>query len=391
MPKCVSSIPRVLLVLSTVHKARRDKLRGILRYAQAHGPWDVEMVEDHPYNTQLGTLKHWQPDGIIKDGAHPPPFRSVWARNIPTVVLDTASTPSRRQFSVNHDSRQTAACVADYYLRQGLPHFAFVGAVPRCFWSQMRAAGFGDRLAEHGHPCTMYHAKHGNDWGLEQAHLREWLLGLPKPCGIMAAMDLRGKQVIDTCRLARIRVPEEIAVVGVDNDETVCENTKPTLSSVLPDFEGGGYLAAELLDHLMRHTRRKPVQLSYGVQRLVERQSSQWLAWSNQLAAAALEYIRLKACAGITVKDVAQHLQVSRRLAELRFREACGRSILEEIQHRRLERVCELLRETRLPIGEIGQRCGYATETYLKTLFKARFGITMRDYRRAPSVRGDLR
>ena len=205
---------------------------------------------------------------------------------------------------------------------------------------------------------------------------------LPKPCGLMAAVDLRAKQVLDTCRTANIRVPEEIAVVGVDNDATICENTTPTLSSVLPDFEGGGYLAAELLDRLFRGLQRKTLHLTYGVRGIVQRQSSQYLRQSDRMIASAIEFIRLNACAGITVTDVVTQMSVSRRYAERHFRAACGHSVLDEIQHHRLERVCSLLRETNLPIREIGERCGYDTEIYLKVLFKKRFGMTMRDYRK---------
>jgi LacI family transcriptional regulator len=385
MSRFLQTIPRVLVVLSTVHKPRRDKLQGILRYARLHGPWDIQTVEAHPYITRVGSLKNWQPDGLIKDGTYPLPFRTPAAGRIPTVLLDTDGRRPTTCSCVDHDSRRTAEAVADYYLRQGLQHFAFVGSVPRCFWSDARAEGFVSRLAQNGRDCTLYRPKNAMDWGLEQDHMRRWLLGLPKPCGLMAAMDLRAKQVLDTCRLAEIRVPDEILVIGVDNDETVCENTTPTLSSALPDFEHGGYMAAELLDRLIRKTQRKAVRLTYGLNRIVERRSTQRLQTPNPVASSALEFIRLNACAGITVKDVARQLKVSRRLAELRFREACGRSILQEIRHCRLERVCTLLRETNLPIGEVGKQCGYETETYLKALFKTCFGVTMREYRRNPA------
>jgi len=176
-------------------------------------------------------------------------------------------------------------------------------------------------------------------------------------------------------------VPDDIAVVGVDNDLTICENTTPTLSSVFPDFEGGGYLAAELLENLLRGIRGKPRHLTYGIRGVIQRRSSLHLRRSDQLIATAVEFIRLNACAGITVPDVAGHLNVSRRYAECHFRAVLGRSILNEIQNRCLERICALLRETNQPIRQIGESCGYDSETYLKTLFKRRFGMTMRDYR----------
>jgi len=382
MAKFLQKIPRVLVALSTVQKARRDKLQGVLKYAQLNGPWDVQMLENHPYIAKLGSFKHWHPDGIIRDGTDPLPFPAARTAKVPTVLIDTASSAPRGRSCVNNDPRQIAECAADYYLRQGFRQFAFVGSVPASPWSQARAKAFSDCIAKSGFACAQYEPRHANDWGLEQQHMRAWLVGLPKPCGLMAAMDLRAKQVLDTCALADICVPEEIAIIGVDNDETICESTTPTLSSVLPDFEGGGYLAGELLDKLMRGTKRQTVRLTYGVKRIVHRLSSQDMKNSSRLAVSAMEFIRLNACAGITVMDVVRHLNVSRRFAELRFREARGHSVLDEIQHHRLERVRALLRETTIPIGEIGERCGYPTETYLKTLFKKRFGITMREYRK---------
>jgi len=382
MSKFLQKIPHVIVAISTVYKARRDKLQGVLKYAQLNGPWDVQILEDHPYIAKLGSFKHWHPDGIIRDGTNPLPLPAVRANGIPVVLLDTATLRPRGCSTVNNDPQQISGAVAEYYLRQGLTHFAFVGSFPVAVWSQARAEAFVARLAKAGCACVLYEPRHGDDWGLEQEYLCAWLKKLPKPCGLMAAMDIRGKQVLDACALAGVRVPEEVSVISVDNDETICENTTPTLSSVLPDFERCGYQAAELLDRQMRSEQRSVAHLTYDVKRIVHRLSSQDMKNSNRLAVSAMEFIRLNACAGITVMDVVRHLNVSRRFAELRFREARGHSVLDEIQHHRLERVRALLRETDLPIGAIGERCGYPTETYLKTMFKKRFGMTMREYRK---------
>lgn len=382
MPKFLQQVPRVLVVLPTVQKACRDKLQGILRYAHLNGPWDVQTLDDHPFIAQLGTFKNWQPDGIIY-GSEDDAFRHIIrSRKVPIVRLDPSLPVLQRQSSVRHDSKLIAETAAEHFLHLGLTQFAFVGSVPAFGWSATRAEAFRAGLAKAGFVCRTYQPLHAEDWGLERRHMETWLKALPKPCGLMAAVDLRAKQVLDTCRTAGIRVPDEIAVVGVDNDATICENTTPTLSSVLPDFEGGGYLAAELLDRLLRGFQKKPVYLSYGVRGLVQRQSSMYLRQSDSLIASAIEFIRLNACAGITVPDVVQQMNVSRRYAERHFRAACGHSILDEIQHHRLERVCALLHGTNLPIREIGERCGYDTEIYLKVLFKKRFGLTMRDYRK---------
>lgn len=385
MPNFLKKIPAVLVLLTPAsQKVRREKMQGILKYTRFHGPWDVELAEEGPSISKLGTFTNWRPDGIITRGdtqtlasliAHP--------EKIPTVFIDAEPSRCRRRMSVRQDLRQTSEAVADTYLRQGFEHFAYVGSIPSSYWSETRADAFERRLKQSGYPCAVYKPRSMSSWSSEQKSMAKWLRALPKPCGLFAAFDLRAKQVLNICLAADIRVPDEIAIIGADNDEAICENTVPTLSSVQSDFENGGYMAAELLDQLMRKKAKKPVSLTYGLKQIVLRQSTQRFHASNRQAAAALEFIRINACEGITVNDVAHHLNVSRRLAELRFREACDCSILKEIQNRRLERVCHFLRATNLPISEIGERCGYPTETYLTALFKARFGMTMRQYRQS--------
>jgi len=385
MPRFFHAIPRVLVMLQpALPKVRSEKLQGILRYARLHGPWDVQVMEDRTFTSELGTFKNWRPDGIItRSDPHTLDALFTGARQIPAVFIDSDPKTTIRRMSVHHDLKQDGEAAADYYLRQGLAHFAFVGSVQPAYWATARAAAFAGRLRQNGHDCTIYKPRNVKDWGLEQRHLRDWLKALPKPCGLFVAFDLRAKGVLDTCLAAGICVPEEIAVISVDNDETICENTLPTLSSVQPDFDAGGFMAAERLDQMMRGKKRKAVCLTYGVKRIVHRQSSQFIPMTNRLAAAAVEFIRLNACEGITVPDVARHLHVSRRFAEIRFKAAVGHSILDEIQTRRLEKLCILLRETTLSIGEIGERCGYDTEAYLKRLFKKRFGLTMRAHRQS--------
>lgn len=387
MATFLKAIPRILVMITpTSQKVLREKTCGIMRYAHLHGPWEIQFLDDSPFVAQLGALKNWRPDGIITRG-DPSSVAALTAgtRKIHTVFLDAPPpvTPSNHM-SVHHDVRYASEAVADIYLQQGLTHFAYVGSVsvPQPFWSSERGAAYAARLLQTGHVCEFYQPKNSKDWGIEQHHLREWLVALPKPCGLFAAFDLLAKQVLDTCLAAGIRVPEDIAVIGADNDETICENTIPTLSSVQSDFEGGAYRAAELLDKLIRGKIRKPVRLTYSHRRVVHRQSSQFTPGTSWCVARAMEFIRLNACEGITIPDVAGHLHVSRSHIEKQFKKAMGRSVLEEIQTRRLERLCALLRETALPIGEIGERCGYPTETYLKRLFKKRFRMTMREYRK---------
>lgn len=385
MTAFLKAIPRVLVMITpTSQKVLREKTRGIMRYAQLHGPWELQFLDNSPFVVTLGTLRNWQPDGIITR-SDPETLAALIprAKKIPTVFFD-AQVASARQRSVHHDVRLASEAVAEAFVRQGLRHFAYVASAlkPQPFWSSERGDCFAFRLRQHGFDCATYRPKNTKDWGIEQKHLRGWLLALPKPCGLFAAFDPLAKQVLDTCLAAGIRVPEEVSVIGVDDDETICENTVPTLSSVQSDFEGGAFLAAELLDKLMRRKLRRPVALTYGFKQIVHRQSSLFVPRMSRLVAGALEFIRLNACEGIAVADIARHLRVSRSHLEKQFKKALGRSVLDEIQARRLERLCALLRETALPVGEIGERCGYRTESYLKRLFRKTYGVTMREYRK---------
>ncbi len=199
-------------------------------------------------------------------------------------------------------------------------------------------------------------------------------------------MDNRGRQVIDACAWAGINVPREIAVLGVDNDEDLCETTSPPMSSIILDAERASYEAAQHLDDLMRRATRKKKIIIYGPARVVSRRSTESTQIADSLVVRALEFITLNACSGIGVPDVVRHVGASRRLTEMRFREILGRTILEEILRVRTERVCTLLKETNLPIGEITGSCGFESESHLGVIFRKRFGCTMRDYRRRRHV-----
>ena len=388
MPRFLPTIPRVLVMITpTSQKVLREKTLGIMRYARLHGPWEIQFMDDRPFISKLETFKNWQPDGIItRESPESLAAMRACVGNTPTVFLDADLKGARKRMAVQHDVRPASEAVAEHFIQAGLSHFAYVGSVsvPQPFWSAERGSAFAARLKQRGYGCAVYEPKNARDWGIEQKHMRGWLLALPKPCGLFAAFDMQAKQVLDTCLTAGIRVPEEVSLMGSDNDEMICENTIPSLSSVQSDFEGGGYLAAELLDRLMRKKVRTAVRLSYGFTRIVSRRSSLHAQKTGWLVARALEFIRLNACEGISVLDVAEHVRVSRSYTEKRFRAELGHSVLEEIQARRLERLCILLRETELPIGDAGLRCGYGTESYLKRLFKRTYGVTMRDYRKRP-------
>lgn len=387
MKGLLRKIPKVALFLATNEKVGRDKLQGILRYVRLHTPWNIHLVENRIGEQKMGDLRAWGAAGIIV-ARMPDSVHTVALADLPTVVLDSSALylgHLPRASYVTCDSDAVGRAGADFFLRQGFCHFAYVADTEKWDWSLIRYKAFEKRITEAGFTCAVYNGSdvgRKSDWTRDQQRLAEWLLALPKPCAVLAARDGRARQVLETCVLVGLDVPGDVAVLGVDNDEILCENSSPTLSSIQPDSEEAGYQAADLLERLMRRNLRTKQTIFYGVRRIVVRESSRLARVVDRRLLRGLEFIRLNSGEDIGVANVALHMAVSRRMAELLFRKHLGHSILEEIQQVRLTRLKNFLLETPMPIGQISVQCGYQTEMHTKRVFKQAMGMTMRQYRR---------
>lgn len=304
----------------------------------------------------------------------------------PDPILKPPS-PFAKLSCVLEDSASIGKAGADYFLAKGYKHFAYIGEALGRSWSVARGTAFRAHVEAAGFPCAVYPSPpNTRDWKAEREHLLVWLKALPKPAGLLAALDNRAHQVVDACAEAGLQIPHEVAVLGIDNDELICNGSIPTISSIQRDTLTCGFLAAQLLDRLLRTGSRQKQTFSYGVSQVVTRESTQPdSAPLDRLALRAREFIRINAGERIGVLDVVKHLNVSRRLAEMRFRAACGRSLLDEIRDARLERVKRLIADTDLTLSEICDRCNYQTDIHLRRLFKRHFDCTMREYRKAHS------
>lgn len=392
MPKLARNIPLVLLLLETSNKINRDRIQGVLRYERLYGPWRLHLVEGKRFEQPVRDLRALGVTGVLAGTTLTEQLPSVLRMKAPLVFFDAQSSyraPSDALSgfsSVSCDNVKVGRFGAEFLLAKGFSSFAYVADTWGSVWSRDREEGFCGRLKEAGASCSVYRGpsvRARKDWSIDQVAMAEWLKALPKPVGILAAYDGRGKQVLDTCQLAAVGVPNEAAVLGVDNDELICAATNPPMSSILRDTEQSGYLAAEMLDRLMRGKSRKRESAAYGPVSVCERLSTERLPFNDYLAVKAEAFIRLNAGVGMRVADVVSHLGVSRRLAEIRFRQVTGRSIHASIQSARLSQVCRLLRETDLPIGKICGRCGFVTDSYLGLVFRRRYNMSMREYRRA--------
>jgi LacI family transcriptional regulator len=391
MPTGRPSIPQVVVLIPLGLKGHRDCFEGILRYARVNGPWRLYRREGRPGEQRLLDMKRWGCAGIITASCPQREAQAIADTRVPVVVFEpdpamlTPKHPLSKHSCLRVDSYATGEHAARFFLDRHYEHFAYVGGVQDKYWSRERGEGFRKTVEAAGGTCSEYgvpKVKERHDWAVEQPRMEAWLKSLPKPVALFAAMDDRARQVLDACFDADIAVPEEVAVLGVDDDPLICEATFPTLSSIQHNSEHAGYLLAEHLDKLMRGKRvRRRIEWIKPT-RVTQRRSTEATAIGDKQVARALEYIwREAGHQSITVPDVVAVFGSSRRYAENHFKTAVGRTIMDEIRRVKLERVCALLAETSLPIGDIARQCDFARESHLAFLFRKHHNVTMSEYR----------
>lgn len=370
---------KVLIALRMAGIAGQDKLSGIFRYHGDRHDWDVTFIRTAAEFTPARVRKALKEryDGFIVSIPDVGPSAAPLAHtDTPTVVMDIYDTSlSVRQKNIvfiRNSAQEIGAAAANHLVSTGRCHsYAFVHHQTPMEWSVERCKSFRETLRDRGLWCHELTAPNG-------------LAGLERPVGVLAANDDTGYDVLEYCHARRWRIPEDVLVLGVDNDTLVCENCRPRLSSIQPDFEREGFLAAEVLDEMMEsRTASAPRTLYVGVKAVIRRDSTAEVSNSGKLVQKAVAYIRKNALKGIGVEAVAQHLGCSRRLADLRFRALQGTTIGETLINLRLNEVRRLLATTRESIDAIALTCGYDSPNYLKNLFKKRFGMTMRDFRKS--------
>jgi LacI family transcriptional regulator len=380
---------RVALLVETSRGYGRDLLRGIMRYSRLHGPWGFYLTPGD-FVQALPRMRSWGGTGIIARVETPEVARAILASGLPTIALGLSDeqlqpdSPLSRLSEVVSDSRAAGQMAAAHLLERRFRHYAYVGAAGRV-WSGRRQESFCERIREAGYEPRVYRlprSRRAQAWEREQPVLASWLKALPRPVGVMACNDERGREVLAACREAGLRVPEEVAVVGVDNDELLCELADPPLSSVALNAVAGGYRAASLLDRMMRGRSRKPKRLLVEPLHVVARRSTDIVALGDPEVAAAVHFIQDHASEPIGVPEIVKVVMISRRALELRFRREIGRTLHAEIRRVRLERASRLLVETNMPITQVARASGFRRASYLAQEFSQAFGSTPARYRR---------
>lgn len=379
---------RILAHLMASQKASRAMTGGVLHYAAIHPEVQVQLYGVGTPCRSLSEFRDWKPDGIITGASNAATLRLIERVGCRTVVFVNAAPSCKTDLRcgyVSCDNTAIAASAAELFNRKHLKHFAYVNTRELDQWSVER--GKAMRKCASDFNCTFSEFVSPEDRKISQrqelAILADWIAALQKPCGIFAANDSRAKDVIDACKSASVSIPEQVVVLGVDDEDFICAQLNPTLSSILPDFARGGYLAAETVVELVGRKLSNLPRREFGVQGVVERMSTSDSNGASRMVSKAAEFMQLYAGnRPISASDVAKAAGASLRLLQINYKAVTGTTISGTLQSIRLKKVCELLEQTTTPIGNIGELCGFNNEAYLKKLFRSRFGCTMRNWRK---------
>lgn len=359
------------------------KFEGLSRFAASEG-WRITLLKMPASKKALNRLlDFWKPDGIVinieNDGA--------FVGNIPSIIM--GMPPKRYRGNsrfVTNDAEATASLAAKTLISLGYPHFAFVGAPQGEEWSPARHQAFENILKMHERPCLAFTPSNQDAASILslQKRLRKWLKELPKPCALFAANDSIGQAVLDAAAATGIRIPRDLAVCSVDNDEQICLSTTPTLSSIEPDYFRGGFLAGTLFKEIFSHPQKNipRTPILFGPVTLHRRGSLRARTYHDKTVNDAIDYIHENFSRCINVTDVIKLFPCTRRMAEIRFKRATGHAILEEILATRIEFAKSLIHRPGLSLDDIATLSGWKTYGVFRKYFLKATGMTPRKARK---------
>lgn len=382
--------PTVALLIETSRAYGRGLCSGVAEYARTHGGWNFVLQERDLRGGIPDWLPAWRGDGIICRLSDPALAETLSKAGCPVIDLYGRIRHPSIPF-LDTDARAVARMAARFFIDAAFDRFAFCG-FPGLWFSDERCVAFVEQLRELGFGCDVYQPPAGLDSEDVAAreslhpegseHLASWVAALPEHCAILACNDVRAQQLLTVAARVGRRIPEDLAVMGVDDDELICELTNPRLSSIRPDTGALGYHAAHWLDMLMQGRSLPARHLLLPPVRVHERASTDVVASDDPVFIRAVRFIRSHAGSGTDARAVVSVAGCSRSTLESRFRRFLGRSIRDEIVRVSIRRSCVLLLETQRTLAQIATACGFATASHFSRLFKQEMGMTPGDYRR---------
>ena len=374
-------LPKIILAIENHRAYDRELLNGISRYANLNGPW-LFFHEKDGICRSFSDIEKIKPDGVIVRISKEETIEKI-PDDMPCVVLGVEETVNG-WINIVGDSRRMGEMAAEHLLSLGFKYFGFCGT-EQAAWSHKRATSYTRVLQGAGYDVNCYSCpcEAEIDFARELLAMMEWIKSLPKPIGIMTSNDDRGIQVLEACKAVGVNVPEQVAVLGVDNDVANCELAMPPLSSIALNTPKAGCEAARLLDCMMRGSQDcVGKKIVVEPTHIVERQSTNVFAVPDRVVAEALDFIRNNAKMQIQVSDVADFVLVSRRELERRFKRHLNRSIHQEIKLARVHLITKMLLETSHTISKIADELGFSGIAHIGRYFRDVEGISLVEYRR---------
>jgi LacI family transcriptional regulator len=388
-----SNLRHVALLVETSKYYGREILLGISRYVRLYGPWSLFASERGQDDADPPWLANWQGDGIITRSLSSKGAIAARDRGIPVVslrhLIDKPHFPS-----IFPDQRVIASRIVDHFWERGFRNFAYIGVRGDKGWERLRRRAFVGMVEERG--CSSvtvrpFLGEAGTGWEEEEERLAEWVRTLPKPVGVMVNHDTQGIQLLDASRRSGVRVPDEVAVVSVDNDPVLCEIAAVPLSSLDQQMQTVGFRAADILDRMMRGRKVKVQNYFSEPGDVVVRQSSDVIAVPDAGLAKAIRFLRENACKGVGVDDIARASGLSRRALEGKFALHIGRTPMEELHEVRFRRIRQLLLETDYTLPQIAEMAGFQYQEYLVRFFRKKAGMPPGEFRRKTRFGGQAK
>lgn len=375
---------KVMLFLETSRGFGRGLLAGIAKYSHIHGPWIF--YRQLPWEpNEFESLRNWGGRGIIAHMDSPKQVKQILALNVPTILCSNEPVEGDNIHYISSDNVSIAQLLVDYYIRLGYRNLAFYGQHRQEKLAMARYSAIWEYISKMGLEKSFYTwvpKRLPRNWQQRQKMVAEWVKKLPKPIGLIAYNDDHGQHILDACTIAGAKVPEEVAVIGVDNDELECDLSNPPLSSLSLNSEKSGYEAAQLLYRLIRGEKMPSQTILAEPLEIVSRKSTDIMAINDPEVVTALRFIREHNKDIFQIEDVVAATSISRRAMMNRFKRAIGCSIYDEIKRSRIELICKMLRKTEVNISQIALELGFSSAENISRYFRDYTGMTPLAYRK---------
>ena len=376
---------RILILIDYSSEFSRRLLRGLIQYSKDHGPWLFYRLPTY-YKTMYGKegivewAKSWKADAILAKWDHEG-TNLLSTLNIP-VVLQNFKSRSPHFSNLTGDYYGTGEMAAKFFIKRRYRNFAFYGNKD-VIWSQERAEGFRSEVEKVGGNYYYFESEDlgGKEWSSKHIEMDEWLLSLPKPVGLFACDDDFALRISQICRINNIKIPEEISLLGVDNDDLICNLSDPPISSIVTDVEKGGYETGRLIDRMLKEEINEPFDIIVKPTRIELRKSTEKYDISNDYISEVVNYIEDNFTKEINIESLTELVPLSRRNLEVKFKEEMGTTIYQFILNCRIDYFADLLISSERTLYDMALESGFNDCKNISRIFKKHKGYTPVEYK----------